>query len=142
MGGDRVGHANAIAAVGPGGEQIEYVMHSSGQGVFFDSADGEGSGAAGLMMMSYRRQRMLSDIRDPVKRGSFASKEAFARSYGRRHTPRHRDGKKASAAEPLPRTRAATPRGRWLAGRLRSLALLRFTKRTKRLDSGRVEPRG
>lgn len=63
------------------------LMHLNGGGIFREDGDGgagggTGADSAGLMMMSYRRQRILSDIRDPSKRSAFSSKESFERQYG------------------------------------------------------------
>ena len=44
--------------------------------------DGGGTENAGLLIVSYRRGRMLADIKDPERRAGFASQEAFDRSYG------------------------------------------------------------
>ena len=35
-----------------------------------------------LMMMSYRRQRLLEDVSDPAKRRNFASVQSFKEAYG------------------------------------------------------------
>lgn len=37
-------------------------------------------------MMQYRRQRVLTDIRQPERRGAFASREAYLRQYAGRRT--------------------------------------------------------
>ena len=42
-----------------------------------------------LMMMNYRRLRMMTDIRDPAKRNGFRDREAFAHAYGGGHTHLH-----------------------------------------------------
>ena len=57
------------------------LMHLNGGGIFRDNGEG-GADNAGLMMMSYRRQVILSDIRDPSKRRAFSSKESFESKYG------------------------------------------------------------
>ena len=81
------------------------LMHGDGGGGILrgpsnddDDDGGGGAGAdenAGLLIVAYRRGRMLSDIRDPSKRAGFASKEAFARSYGkyRKDKPQHSPGR-------------------------------------------------
>lgn len=41
----------------------------------------EARAAGDLAVLSYRRQRVLADLRDPTKRGPFASHESFFRKY-------------------------------------------------------------
>ena len=69
-----------------------YGRHINGGGVLHSNVDedderqggvdGGGTENAGLLIVLYRRGRMLADIKDPERRAGFASQEAFDRSYG------------------------------------------------------------
>ena len=68
-----------------------------------------------LMMLAYRRQRLLDDVKDPFKRRNFMDEAAFAKAYGgntkssRAPSPRGLHGSTAvprSPAEPPPGARS------------------------------------
>ena len=52
-----------------------------------------------LAVLTYRRQRVLNDVRDPAKRGAFMTREAFLRKYTPGALPAYKERWAARAAE-------------------------------------------
>lgn len=52
-----------------------------------------------LAVLTYRRQRVLNDVRDPTKRGAFISREAFLRKYTPGSLPAYKERWAARSAE-------------------------------------------